>query len=137
MKKDKTGVTEIVIGGIAYPVVKETKLNYIIQYGYDRRLFNKRRKRLVEAGYDKRKRKNLPLACSKCDIEYNKNEHIELLKRALKIKKRLGLQNQQIARVLDVADSTVSKFFSQQLINGYSLDLFREWVESNEVGLVG
>lgn len=51
--------TEIIIDGVAYPVIKELEFNYVIQYGNDKRLFNKRKKRLVGSGYnDKKQKKN-------------------------------------------------------------------------------
>ena len=38
--------TEIFIDGVGYPIIKELEFNYVIQYGNDKRLFNKRKKRL-------------------------------------------------------------------------------------------
>ena len=49
--------TEIFIDGVAYPVIKELEFNYVIQYGNDKRLFNKRKKRLVGSGYNEKKQK--------------------------------------------------------------------------------
>ena len=49
--------TEITIDGVAYPVIKELEFNYVIQYGNDKRLFNKRKKRLVGTGYNDKKQK--------------------------------------------------------------------------------
>lgn len=49
--------TEIFIDEVAYPVIKELEFNYVIQYGNDKRLFNKRKKRLVGSGYNEKKQK--------------------------------------------------------------------------------
>lgn len=51
--------TEIIIDGVGYPVIKELEFNYVIQYGNDKRLFNKRKKRLVCSGYNEKNIKRM------------------------------------------------------------------------------
>lgn len=50
---------EIIIDGVTYPVIKELEFNYVIQYGNDKRLFNKRKKQLVFSGYNEKNIKRM------------------------------------------------------------------------------
>ena len=82
--------TEITIDGVVYPVIKELEFNYVIQYGNDKRLFNKRKKRLVGSGYNDKKQKRLATVRTARgrNGNYDQVEHFKLIPRFNKIREK-------------------------------------------------
>ena len=96
--------TEICIDGVAYPVIKELEFNYVIQYGNDKRLFNKRKKRLVGSGYnDKKQKKNATVRTARGrNGDYDQAEHFKLIPRFDKIReKTIGIHYMSLLEILE------------------------------------
>lgn len=94
--------TEIIIDGVVYPVIKELEFNYVIQYGNGKRLFNKRKKRLVGTGYnDKKQKKNATVRTARGrNGNYDQVEHFKLIPRFNKIReKTIGIHYMSLLEI--------------------------------------
>ena len=127
--------TEIIIDGVAYPVIKELEFNYVIQYGNDKRLFNKRKKRLVSSGYnDKKQKKNATVRTVRGrNGNYDQVEHFKLIPRFNKIREKNDRYTlHELARNIGTCQMTLSNFKNGKRINETTLKIIREWIAENE-----
>ena len=127
--------TEIIIDGVAYPVIKELEFNYVIQYGNDKRLFNKRKKRIVGTGYnDKKQKKNATVRTVRGRNEtYDQVEHFKLIPRFNKIREKNDRYTlHELARNIGTSQMTLSNFKNGKRINETTLKIIREWIAENE-----
>ena len=127
--------TEIFIDGVSYPVIKELEFNYVIQYGNDKRLFNKRKKRLVGPGYnDKKQKKNATVRTSRgWSVNYDQTEHFKLIPRFNKIREKNDRYTlHELARNIGTSEMTLSNFKNGKRVNETTLKIIREWILENE-----
>lgn len=125
----------IKVDGIDYEVVAETRLNWIIVYNNERRLVNKKRKKLVGAEYDVKK---LAKATDKEPIRrekyyYDEVEHEDLAQRFRVIKKRMSyLKISELARSIGASRQSIYQFMHVKKITGRTLAIFKKWILENE-----
>lgn len=127
--------TEIIIDGVSYPVIKELEFNYVIQYGNDKRLFNKRKKRLVGTGYNdkKHKKKATVRTVQGRNGKYDQVEHYKLIPRFDKIREKHDRYTlNELAKNVGVSEPTLSTFRRGKRINETTLNIIREWILENE-----
>ena len=127
--------TEIIIDEVAYPVIKELEFNYVIQYGNDKRLFNKRKKRLVGSGYnDKKQKKNATIKTARGrNGNYDQVEHFKLIPRFNKIREKNDRYTlQELARNIGMSGMTLSNFKNGKRVNETTIKVIREWILENE-----
>lgn len=127
--------TEIIIDGVAYPVIKELEFNYVIQYGNDKRLFNKRKKRLVCSGYnDKKQKKNATVRTARGrGWNYDQADHFKLIPRFNKIREKNDRYTlHELARNIGTSSVTLSNFKNGKRVNETTLKVIREWILENE-----
>lgn len=127
--------TEITIDGVAYPVIKELEFNYVIQYENDKRLFNKRKKRLVGTGYNEKehKKKALVRTVQGRNGTYDQVEHLKLIPRFNKIREKHDRYTlNELAKSIGVSEPTLSTFRRGKRINEMTLNVIREWILENE-----
>ena len=127
--------TEIFIDGVGYPVIKELEFNYVIQYGNDKRLYNKRKKRLVGSGYnDKKHKKNATVRTARGRSEnYDQVEHFKLIPRFNKIREKNDRYTlHELARNIGTSQMTLSNFKNGKRINETTIKVIREWILENE-----
>ena len=126
---------EITIDGVAYPVIKELEFNYVIQYGNDKRLFNKRKKRLVGSGYnDKKQKKNATVRTARGrNGDYDQVEHFKLIPRFNKIREKNDRYTlHELARNIGTSEMTLSNFKNVNRVNATTIKVIREWILENE-----
>ena len=126
---------EIFIDGVGYPIIKELEFNYVIQYGNDKRLFNKRKKRLVCSGYnDKKQKKNATVRTARGrNGDYDQVEHFKLIPRFNKIREKNDRYTlHELARNIGTSEMTLSNFKNSKRVNGTTLKVIREWILENE-----
>ena len=131
-KAKKDGV---IINGVVYPVIKELEFNYVIQYENDKRLFNKRKKRLVDSGYnDKKQKKNATVRTTRGKSgNYDQVEHFKLIPRFNKIRERNDRYTlHELARNIGTSEMTLSNFKNGKRVNETTLNIIREWILENE-----
>ena len=127
--------TEIIIDGVTYPVIKELEFNYVIQYGNDKRLFNKRKKRLVGTGYNekKHKKKATVRTVKGRNGTYDQVEHFKLIPRFDKIRKKHDRYTlHELSKNIGVSEQTLSNFQRGKRLNEMTLNVIREWILENE-----
>lgn len=127
--------TEIFIDGVGYPVIKELEFNYVIQYGNDKRLFNKRKKRLVSSGYnEKKQKKNATVRTARGrGWNYNQEEHFKLIPRFNKIREKNDRYTlQELARNIGMSGMTLSNFKNGKRVNETTIKVILEWILENE-----
>lgn len=127
--------TEIFIDGVGYPIIKELEFNYVIQYGNDKRLFNKRKKRLVCSGYnDKKQKKNAKVRTARgWSVNYDQSEHFKLIPKFNKIREKNDRYTlHELARNIGTSSMTLSNFKNGKRVNGTTLKIIREWILENE-----
>nr|DAT25522.1 MAG TPA: PURINE NUCLEOTIDE SYNTHESIS REPRESSOR/DNA Complex REGULATION, DNA-BINDING, REPRESSOR, PURINE [Caudoviricetes sp.] len=127
--------TEIIIDGVAYPVIKELEFNYVIPYGNDKRLFNKRKKRLVGSGYnDKKQKKNATVRTARGrNGTYDQAEHFKLIPRFNKIREKNDRYTlHELARNIGTSEMTLSNFKNGKRVNETTIKIIREWILENE-----
>lgn len=127
--------TEIIIDEVAYPVIKELEFNYVIQYGNDKRLYNKRKKRLVGSGYnDKKQKRNATVRTARGrNGNYDQVEHFNLIPRFNKIREKNDRYTlHELARNIGTSQMTLSNFKNGKRINETTLKIIREWIAENE-----
>ena len=124
----------IKLDGIDYEVVAETRLNWIIAYRNDRRLVNKKRKKLVGAEYDvKRPRANAVEPKRREKYYYDEVEHEDLAQRFRVIKKRMSyLKISELARNIGTSRQSIYQFMYVKKITGRTLAIFKKWILENE-----
>lgn len=126
---------EITIDGVVYPVIKELEFNYVIQYGNDKRLFNKRKKWLVSSGYnDKKQKKNATVRTARGrNGNYDQVEHFKLIPRFNKIREKNDRYTlHELARNIGTSGMTLSNFKNGKRVNATTLKVIREWILENE-----
>ena len=126
---------EIIIDGVTYPVIKELEFNYVIQYGNDKRLFNKRKKQLVFSGYNEKKhKKNATVRTARGrSVTYDQSEHFKLIPRFNKIRKKNDRYTlHELARNIGTSSMTLSNFKNGKRVNETTLKVIREWILENE-----
>lgn len=127
--------TEIIIDGVSYPVIKEIEFNYVIQYGNDKRLFNKRKKLLVGSEYnDKKQKKNAIVRTARGrNGNYDQVEHFKLIPRFNKIREKHDRYTlHELSRNIGTSEMTLSNFKNGKRVNGTTLKVIREWILENE-----
>lgn len=127
--------TEIIIDGVGYPIIKELEFNYVIQYGNDKRLFNKRKKRLVGTGYNEKKpKKNATVRTARGrSWNYDQAEHFKLIPRFNKIREKHDRYTlNELAKNIGVSGPTLGTFRRGKRINEMTLKVIREWILENE-----
>ena len=127
--------TEIIIDEVAYPVIKELDHNYIIVYDGEKRLFNKKRKKLVYAGYDMKKRKEKAKVRTTrgSNGNYNREEHEKLVLRFTKVREKLSEYNfNELSLNIGISFMTLSNFLKMKRVNENTLRLIGEWITKNE-----
>lgn len=132
MANEKTG---IMIDGVVYPVIKELDYNYIIFYNGERRLFNKKRKKLVYAGYDMKKRKEKAKVRTSrgSNGNYNREEHEKLVLRFVKVREKLSEYNfNELSLNIGISFMTLSNFLKMKRVNETTLRLIGECITKNE-----
>lgn len=125
----------VIINGVVYPVIKELEFNYVIQYGNDKRLFNKRKKRLVGSGYnDKKQKKNATVRTARGrSWDYDQAEHFKLIPRFNKIREKNDRYTlQELARNIGMSGVTLSNFKNGKRVNATTIKVIREWILENE-----
>lgn len=124
----------IKLDGIDYEVVSETRLNWIIVYRNERRLVNKKRKKLVGAEYDvKKKKKNATEPIRREKYYYDEVEHEDLAQRFRVIKKRMSyLKISELARSIGTSRQSIYQFMHVKKITGRTLAIFKKWILENE-----
>ena len=124
----------IKVDGIDYEVVAETRLNWIIVYKNERRLVNKKRKKLVVADYDvKRPRANATEPIRREKYYYDEVEHEDLAQRFRVIKKRMSyLKISELARSIGTSRQSIYQFMHVKKITGRTLAIFKKWILENE-----
>lgn len=126
---------EITIDEVAYPVIKELEFNYVIEYGNDKRLFNKRKKRLVGSGYnDKKQKRNATVRTARGrNGNYDQVEHFKLIPRFNKIRERNDRYTlHELARNIGTSEMTLSNFKNGKRVNATTIKVIREWILENE-----
>ena len=127
--------TEIFIDGVAYPVIKELEFNYVIQYGNDTRLYNKRKTRLVGSGYNDKKQKKVATVRTERGRNgtYDQVEHFKLIPRFNKIREKNDRYTlHELARNIGTSEMTLSNFKNGKRVNATTLKVIREWILENE-----
>ena len=127
--------TEIFIDGVTYPVIKELEFNYVIQYGNDKRLFNKRKKRLVGSGYNDKKQKRVATVRTARGRgwNYDQAEHFKLIPRFNKIREKNDRNTlHELSRNIGMSEMTLSNFKNGKRVNGTTIKVIREWILENE-----
>lgn len=127
--------TEIIIDGVGYPVIKELEFNYVIQYGNDKRLYNKRKKRLVSSGYNDKKQKKVATVrtVQGRNGTYDQAEHFKLIPRFNKIREKNGRYTlHELARNIGMSEMTLSNFKNGKRVNATTIKVIREWILENE-----
>ena len=127
--------TEIIIDGVGYPIIKELEFNYVVQYGNDKRLFNKRKKRLVGSGYNEKKQKKTATVRTARgrNGDYDQVEHFNLIPRFNKIREKNDRYTlHELARNIGTSQMTLSNFKNGKRVNGTTLKVIREWILENE-----
>lgn len=127
--------TEIFIDGVGYPVIKELEFNYVVQYGNDKRLFNKRKKRLVGTGYNDKKQKKIATVRTARgrSVTYDRSEHFKLIPRFNKIREKNDRYTlHELARNIGTSSMTLSNFKNGKRVNETTLKVIREWILENE-----
>lgn len=127
--------TEIIIDEVAYPVIKELDHTYIIVYNGEKRLFSKKRKKLVYAGYDmkKRKEKAKVRTARGSNGNYNREEHEKLALRFTKVREKLSEYNfNELSLNIGISFMTLSNFLKLKKVNETTLRLIGEWIAKNE-----
>lgn len=125
----------VIINGIVYPVIKELEFNYVIQYGNDKRLFNKRKKLLVGSEYnDKKQKKNAIVRTARGrNGNYDQVEHFKLIPRFNKIREKHDRYTlHELSRNIGTSEMTLSNFKNGKRVNGTTLKVIREWILENE-----
>lgn len=124
----------IKVDGIDYEVVAETRLNWIIVYKNERRLVNKKRKKLVGAEYDvKKTKKNATEPIRREKYYYDEVEHEDLAQRFRVIKKRMSyLKISELARSIGASRQSIYQFMHVKKITGRTLAIFKKWILENE-----
>lgn len=124
----------IEVDGIDYEVVAETRLNWIIVYRNERRLVNKKRKKLVGAEYDvKKTQKNAVQPIRREKYYYDEVEHEDLAQRFRVIKKRMSyLKISELARSIGASRQSIYQFMHVKKITGRTLAIFKKWILENE-----
>lgn len=124
----------IKVDGIDYEVVAETRLNWIIVYRNERRLVNKKRKKLVGAEYDvKKTKKNATEPIRREKYYYDEVEHEDLAQRFRVIKKRMSyLKISELARSIGTSRQSIYQFMYVKKITGRTLAIFKKWILENE-----
>lgn len=124
----------IKVDGIDYEVVAETRLNWIIVYRNERRLVNKKRKKLVGAEYDvKKTKKNATEPIRREKYYYDEVEHEDLAQRFRVIKKRMSyLKISKLARSIGTSRQSIYQFMHVKKITGRTLAIFKKWILENE-----
>ena len=126
---------EIFIDGVAYPVIKELEFNYVTQYGNDKRLFNKRKKRVVGSGYnDKKQKRNATVRTARGrNGNYDQVEHFKLIPRFNKIREKNDRYTlQELARNIGMSGMTLSNFKNGKRVNETTIKVILEWILENE-----
>lgn len=127
--------TEIFIDGVGYPVIKELEFNYVIQYGNDKRLFNKRKKRLVGSGYNDKKQKRVAMVrtVQGRNGTYDQAEHFKLIPRFNKIREKHDRYTlHELSRNIGMSEMTLSNFKNGKRVNATTIKVIREWILENE-----
>lgn len=127
--------TAIMIDGVTYPVIKELEFNYVIQYGNDKRLFNKRKKRLVGTGYNdkKHKKKATVRTVQGRNGNYDQVEHYKLIPRFEMIREKHDRYTlNELARNIGMSGMTLSNFKNGKRVNETTIKVIREWILENE-----
>lgn len=127
--------TEIFIDGVAYPVIKELEFNYVIQYGNDKRLYNKRKKRLVGSGYNDKKQKKVATVRTERGRNgtYDQVEHFKLIPRFNKIREKNDRYTlHELAKNIGTSEMTLSNFKNGKRVNETTIKVIREWILENE-----
>ena len=127
--------TEIIIDEVAYPVIKELDHTYIIFYNGEKRLFSKKRKKLVYASYDmkKRKEKAKVRTIRGSNGNYNREEHEKLALRFTKVREKLSEYNfNELSLNIGISFMTLSNFLKMKRVNENTLRLIGEWITKNE-----
>lgn len=124
----------IKVDGVDYEVVAETRLNWVIAYRNDRRLVNKKRKKLVGAEYDvKRPRATDKEPRRREKYYYDEVEHEDLAQRFRVIKKRMSyLKISELARNIGTSRQSIYQFMHVKEITGRTLAIFKKWILENE-----
>ena len=124
----------IKVDDIDYEVVAETRLNWIIVYRNERRLVNKKRKKLVGAEYDvKKQKKNATEPIRREKYYYDEVEHEDLAQRFRVIKKRMSyLKISELARSIGTSRQSIYQFMHVKKITGRTLAIFKKWILENE-----
>lgn len=125
----------IEIDGEFFPVIKELEHTYVIRYGNGKRLYSKRKKRLVYAGYDekKHKKKVYSKTLRGRNGTYDQAEHLELIPRFNKARKKHGKCTLlEIAGYIGVSKPTLSAFIHGKKVNEMTLKAIREWIIESE-----
>lgn len=126
---------EIIIDGVGYPIIKELEFNYVVQYGNDKRLFNKRKKRLVGTGYNDKKQKKIATVRTARgrSVTYDRSEHFKLIPRFNKIREKNDRYTlHELARNIGTSSMTLSNFKNGKRVNETTLKVIREWILENE-----
>lgn len=127
--------TEIFIDGVDYPVIKELEFNYVIQYGNDKRLYNKRKKRLVGSGYNDKKQKKVATVRTERGRNgtYDQVEHFKLIPRFNKIREKNDRYTlHELAKNIGTSEMTLSNFKNGKRVNATTIKVIREWILENE-----
>lgn len=124
----------IKLNGIDYEVVAETRLNWIIVYKNERRLVNKKRKKLVGAEYDVKRPKATDKELRRREkYYYDEVEHEDLAQRFRVIKKRMSyLKISELARNIGTSRQSIYQFMHVKKITGRTLAIFKKWILENE-----
>lgn len=124
----------IELDGIDYEVVAETRLNWIIVYINERRLVNKKRKKLVGAEYDVKRAKETDKEPKRREkYYYDEVEHEDLAQRFRVIKKRMSyLKISELARNIGTSRQSIYQFMHVKKITGRTLAIFKKWILENE-----
>lgn len=124
----------IKLDGIDYEVVAETRLNWVIAYRNDRRLVNKKRKKLVGAEYDVKQPKATDKEPRRREkYYYDEVEHEDLAQRFRVIKKRMSyLKISELARNIGTSRQSIYQFMHVKKITGRTLAIFKKWILENE-----
>jgi len=127
--------TEIIIDGVGYPIIKELEFNYVVQYGNDKRLFNKRKSRLVGSDNNEKKQKKTATVRTARGRgwNYDQAEHFKLIPRFNKIREKNDRYTlQELARNIGMSGMTLSNFKNGKRVNETTIKVIREWILENE-----
>ena len=125
----------VIINGAVYPVIKELEFNYVIQYGNDKRLYNKRKKRLVGTGYNDKKHKKVATVrtVQGRNGTYDQVEHFKLIPRFNKIREKHDRYTlHELARNIGMSAMTLINFKNGKRVNATTIKVIREWILENE-----